>query len=137
MHARLHANDLEHRRRVVGCCHAGGRGRLEDSRDRTRPRETDPDSRHAPHRCSSWGNPQGKSTSAPTGREAPRVNLVDTSVWIDFFRGRTSVGPLAELIREGSVLVHPWVMGEIALGALGTKRQSVLADLALFPRSPV
>jgi len=64
------------------------------------------------------------------------VKLVDTSVWIDFFRGRPSLSSLAEYIRDGAVLLHPWVLGEIALGSLGNRRQSILADLALFPAAP-
>ena len=63
--------------------------------------------------------------------------LVDTSVWIDFFRGRPGLGRLAELIRDGSALVHPWVIGEIALGSLGARRAVILADLGLFPIPPV
>jgi predicted nucleic acid-binding protein len=64
------------------------------------------------------------------------VKLVDTSVWIDFFRGRPSLSSLAEYIRDGAVLLHPWVLGEIALGSLGARRLSILADLALFPAAP-
>ena len=43
--------------------------------------------------------------------------LVDTSVWIDHFRR-----PIPALVRElgdGSVVSHPFVIGELALGHLG------------------
>jgi predicted nucleic acid-binding protein len=44
------------------------------------------------------------------------VILVDTTVWIDHFRGG---GPLlSRLLERGGVLGHPWVTGELALGNL-------------------
>jgi predicted nucleic acid-binding protein len=63
--------------------------------------------------------------------------LVDTSAWIDFFRGAAGQGALVGPIRDGLVLVHPWVLAEIALGSLGARRRAVLADLACFPAAPV
>ncbi len=42
--------------------------------------------------------------------------LVDTSVWIDHLRRR--VPELARLLEEGSVLCHPFVIGELAVGNL-------------------
>ncbi|MFY9342251.1 MAG: PIN domain-containing protein [Planctomycetota bacterium] len=65
------------------------------------------------------------------------MKLVDTSVWIDFLRGRPGVVGLGESVREGSVLMHPWVLGEIALGNLGTRRHSILEDLSLLPMAPI
>jgi hypothetical protein len=61
--------------------------------------------------------------------------LVDTSVWIDFFRGRAS--RLAQLLEAGEVASHPFVLGELALGSLGRRRAQVLADLGLLPATPV
>jgi predicted nucleic acid-binding protein len=65
------------------------------------------------------------------------VKLVDTSVWIDYWRDRTAAPELTELLVEGEVLLHPWVLGELALGNLGARRASILADLARVPASPV
>ncbi|MDO8349297.1 MAG: PIN domain-containing protein [Planctomycetota bacterium] len=65
------------------------------------------------------------------------MRVVDTSIWIDFWRGRASVSGLAELLREGHVLMHPWVLGEVALGSLGSRRGAILDDLAQLPASPV
>jgi predicted nucleic acid-binding protein len=65
------------------------------------------------------------------------VKLVDTSVWIDFWRGRPAAAGLAELLRDGTVLLHPWVLGEIALGSLGERRDALLEDLAILPAAPV
>ena len=65
------------------------------------------------------------------------MKLVDTSVWIDFWRGSRTVVDLAQLLDDGEVLMHPWVLGEIALGNLGAKRTAILRDLAVLPAAPV
>ena len=53
--------------------------------------------------------------------------LADTSVWIGHWRRGNP--QLAELLEGGAVLIHPFVLGEIALGQV-TARAEVLADLA-------
>ena len=58
--------------------------------------------------------------------------LVDTSVWVDHLRvGDTTV---AGLLDSGRVLVHPFVVGELALGNL-RQRDSILAFLQDLPRA--
>lgn len=57
--------------------------------------------------------------------------LVDTSVWIDFFRDDDAA--LARLLHEGQVLSHPWVIGELALGRLEAESE----QLALIKRLPM
>lgn len=54
--------------------------------------------------------------------------LVDTSVWIDFFRHG---GALARLLEKGQVLMHPFVIGELACGNLQEPEEvlSCLHDL--------
>ena len=42
--------------------------------------------------------------------------LVDTSVWIDHIR--RSDPELTELLIAGKVLIHPFVIGELALGSI-------------------
>jgi predicted nucleic acid-binding protein len=42
--------------------------------------------------------------------------LVDTSVWIDHLR--TGEPALADALTHGQVLVHPFVLGELACGNL-------------------
>lgn len=51
--------------------------------------------------------------------------LVDTSVWIDHFRGISDA--LAEVLERGEVLMHPFVLGELACGNL--KERGDLLDL--------
>jgi len=56
--------------------------------------------------------------------------LVDTSIWADHFR-RRSAG-LALLLYDRSVLCHPLVIGELALGNLSPRAQT-LEELAALP----
>lgn len=60
--------------------------------------------------------------------------LVDTSVWVTYFR----VGnpQLAALLDVGTVLIHPFVIGEIAVGNL-RERDLVLTSLGERPRTEV
>lgn len=59
--------------------------------------------------------------------------LVDTSVWVHHFRQGEPA--LAELLREDRVLVHPWVIGEIACGT-PPDRERTLSRLALLRAAP-
>jgi len=62
---------------------------------------------------------------AAAGEDAVIV-LADTSVWVDHWRrGNTR---LARLLEQDRVVVHPFVLGEIALGAI-TPRADVLKSL--------
>jgi predicted nucleic acid-binding protein len=58
--------------------------------------------------------------------------LVDTSVWIGHFRSANAV--LRELLNDGLVLVHPFVIGELACGGM-KNRKTVLANLNELPRA--
>jgi len=60
--------------------------------------------------------------------------LVDTSVWVDHLR--SSDETLVGLLNAGMVLVHPFVIGEIALGNL-SRRETVLSALSDLPRAIV
>lgn len=59
--------------------------------------------------------------------------LVDTSVWIDHFRARDRAATLTGLLEAEEVVLHPWVVGELALGHLGRTRRQILADMRLLP----
>lgn len=60
--------------------------------------------------------------------------LVDTSVWIDHLR--RGVDRLARLLSDTQVLMHPFVLGELACGNLH-ERKKVLALLHDLPQSAI
>jgi predicted nucleic acid-binding protein len=61
------------------------------------------------------------------------VILVDTTVWIDHLRsGETA---LAAALEDGRVLMHPFVLGELACGTL-KNRDEVLDLLGNLPAAP-
>jgi predicted nucleic acid-binding protein len=62
------------------------------------------------------------------------VILVDTSVWVDHLRIGDKV--LIALLGSGRVLMHPFVVGELALGHL-RQRQAILGALLVLPRAAV
>jgi predicted nucleic acid-binding protein len=59
------------------------------------------------------------------------VVLVDTSVWVDHFRVASL--PLVRLLKDAKVVVHPFVIGELACGRLA-RRHEVLSLLGKLPR---
>jgi predicted nucleic acid-binding protein len=61
------------------------------------------------------------------------VILADTSVWIDHLRA--GVPALADALEQGRVLVHPFVVGELACGNLRNRRE-VLELLGNLPSVP-
>jgi len=62
------------------------------------------------------------------------VTLVDTSVWVDHLRHGDV--RLAALLEHQTVLAHPQVIGELALGQL-RHRDAVLSELMELPRATV
>jgi predicted nucleic acid-binding protein len=60
--------------------------------------------------------------------------LADSSVWIDHFRSGNEV--LQKALTEGQILIHPWIIGELALGSL-RERAKTLALLDLLPQTRV
>ena len=59
--------------------------------------------------------------------------LIDTSVWIEHLRKGNRA--LAHLLNNNQVLIHPFVIGEIACGTLAD-RDEVLARLKDLPALP-
>ena len=49
--------------------------------------------------------------------------LVDTSVWIDHFRDE--VQELVEILDRGDVVIHPFVIGELACGSLSNREETL------------
>ena len=58
--------------------------------------------------------------------------LVDTSVWVNHLRRNEP--RLAQALEDDQVLMHPFVLGEIACGSL-RHRPSILSDLGHLPHA--
>jgi len=59
------------------------------------------------------------------------VIVADTSVWIDHFRSGSS--DLQSALNRGEIMIHPWIVAELALGSL-RDRARTLAILDLLPQ---
>ena len=60
--------------------------------------------------------------------------LVDTSVWVDHLHHGDEA--VAALLDQGSVIMHPFILGELACGSL-RNRDETLRTLAALPRAAV
>lgn len=60
--------------------------------------------------------------------------LVDTSIWVDHLR--KGAPTLAGVLEQGEVLMHPFVLGELACGGLKNRRE-VLRLLGELPKAPI
>ena len=60
--------------------------------------------------------------------------LADTSVWIDHFRSGNK--DLRKALNQGQVVIHPWIIAELALASL-RDRAKTLAMLDLLPQARV
>ena len=60
--------------------------------------------------------------------------LADTSVWIEHFR--RGLPALAAELEAGTILMHPFVLGELACGHLNRRRE-ILKLCADLPQAPV
>ena len=57
--------------------------------------------------------------------------LADTSIWIDHLRaGNKEMG---RLLNQGDIVIHPWIIAELALGSL-RERAKTLALLDFLPQ---
>jgi predicted nucleic acid-binding protein len=59
--------------------------------------------------------------------------LVDTSVWIDHFKRRNS--DLVSLLESDRVLIHPFIVGELACGTPPEPRKNTLHALEQLKKS--
>ena len=59
--------------------------------------------------------------------------LVDTSVWIDHFHKASA--ELGRLLEEERVMLHPFVLGELACGTL-QNRTEIISLLHALPAAP-
>jgi predicted nucleic acid-binding protein len=62
------------------------------------------------------------------------VVLADTSIWTDHLRSPSSEFGARLAVRE--VLMHPFILGELALGNL-PRRANFLADLSDMPKATI
>jgi len=62
------------------------------------------------------------------------VILADTSIWIDHLRAGNL--QLRQFLNQGQIVIHPLVIGELALGSF-KERSQALALLDLLPQVPV
>ncbi len=60
------------------------------------------------------------------------MTLVDTSVWIDHLRAKES--ELIDLLLSGEVLMHPFIIGELACGNL-KNRSNILQLMESLPEA--
>jgi len=51
--------------------------------------------------------------------------LADTSIWVDYLRGgrRGADSGMSQLLARGEILMHPFIVAEIALGSLHNRRK--------------
>ena len=56
--------------------------------------------------------------------------LADTSIWVDHLRSGDS--ELANELNRGTVLMHPFIAGELALGSMA-QREKILAEIDSLP----
>jgi predicted nucleic acid-binding protein len=57
--------------------------------------------------------------------------LADTSIWIDYLRGRNVA--MRSLIQNGRIVMHPFVVAEIALGSLQNRHKTLALMEMLRP----
>jgi predicted nucleic acid-binding protein len=57
------------------------------------------------------------------------VVLVDTSIWVDHLR-KSNTG-LVDLLDQAKVVMHPWVIGELACGNMKNRKELMLLFKAL------
>jgi predicted nucleic acid-binding protein len=60
--------------------------------------------------------------------------LADTSVWIDYLRSGNK--ELRQYLNQGQIVIHPFIIAELALGSL-KERTKTLALLDLLPQVQV
>ncbi|MBN8553975.1 MAG: PIN domain-containing protein [Deltaproteobacteria bacterium] len=60
--------------------------------------------------------------------------IVDTNIWINHFKNKNSV--LEELLTEDRVVLHPFILGELACGNLD-RRAEILELFSWLPKSEI
>lgn len=63
--------------------------------------------------------------------------LVDTSIWVDYFRGRPGARPLDTLLDRGEVAVCGPVVAELLAGTAAEQAEVLWLALGSLPSAPV
>lgn len=61
--------------------------------------------------------------------------VVDTSIWVEHIQGKST--PLDEILGEGAIVLHPFVLGELLLNGLPKRGPFSVASLEEYARAPV
>lgn len=61
--------------------------------------------------------------------------VVDTSIWVSHIQGKLT--PLDEVLGEGAVLLHPFVLGELLLNGLPKRGPFSATSLEEYAQVPV
>lgn len=61
--------------------------------------------------------------------------IVDTSTWVDHMRGLST--PVEELLGQGRIALHPFVLGELLLNGLPKSGPFSASAFATFATAPV
>lgn len=61
--------------------------------------------------------------------------IVDTSTWVDHIRGLST--PLEDLLGEGRIALHPFVLGELLLNGLPKSGPFAASAFATYAVAPV
>ena len=67
-----------------------------------------------------------------TTQETQLMILVDTSIWVSYLRAGNS--KLEQLLNDGEVTCHPFIIGELACGNI-KNRAEILSLLNALPKS--
>jgi predicted nucleic acid-binding protein len=59
--------------------------------------------------------------------------LIDTSVWISYFRGEARSAFVEKHIISGGAVIHPYIIGELLLGGLSSRTEKLLGSLSIIP----
>lgn len=59
--------------------------------------------------------------------------IVDTGVWIRYFRNQALEPSLAPLLESNQAALHPLVFAELSMGGFAKYREQILSDLRCLP----
>lgn len=65
------------------------------------------------------------------------TTLVDSSVWVDYFRGAETSGPLDWLIEEGVIATNDLILSELLPALLMRRQGKLVSILREIPRLPL